>query len=377
MSDISCAPEVVVFAITTCTYARPDHKTVGYLTRLAQCLRDQTYRHWVWYLVGDCYTDDVDSLVHTLGEIVGTERFVWHNLEEPGERGRLTGRQLWCSAGVKAMNTAIALAVNSGARWSARVDDDDIWSCDHLKICADAIAHHENCACVFTRTAFPGRILPQRIDSADKYVNEWPRTCDVGHSAMCYRIDGNVPISYRETDYPADADLWRRLPNIFKASLAHPGATPVFVNDVTVRWSSRKQTPIEVQFPLLRLNMTSTVKPSFTNVVRSGDITKEGTADYAATRYIFDDREQLEVIKCICAKGSMWIIEIAVCDEAQLQKFVGDVMVYMNFLSKTQGSCLKVHFAQRDLCTQALALLDGADEVVTEQSPDSLCLRRI
>ncbi|CAF4174189.1 unnamed protein product, partial [Rotaria sordida] len=126
-----------------------------------------------------------------------------------GERGKLTGFQLWQSGGVSAMNNALQRAnqhhnicrTNCNI-YFANLDDDDTWSPDHLRYYCGAGGN-----------PFPPRLVPQ-----DR-VNNWPEGFggSILHSSWSWKMEIFRGFRYRaQWDYPAnyngpreaDADLF-------------------------------------------------------------------------------------------------------------------------------------------------------------------------
>ena len=86
-------------------------------------------------MTGDYYDDEVEwkSL-----SFFNDSRVQMYNLPEPGERGKLTGRELWNNAGATAMNNAIGRVLGDGLEWIVHLDDDDDWDTDHLQNILDS-----------------------------------------------------------------------------------------------------------------------------------------------------------------------------------------------------------------------------------------------
>lgn len=91
---------------------------------IASVLR-QTYQNLEVIVVGDHCTDDTEERIGSLGD----SRVRFTNLKE---RGRYPDDPFkrWCVAGSVPTNEGFRLA---GGEWIAQLDDDDIWTPDHIE----------------------------------------------------------------------------------------------------------------------------------------------------------------------------------------------------------------------------------------------------
>ncbi|CAF0986678.1 unnamed protein product [Rotaria sordida] len=147
---------------------------------------------------------------------------------ERGERGKLTGFQLWQSGGVSAMNNALQRAnqhhnicrTNCNI-YFANLDDDDTWSPDHLSEHLSIFTRFPSVVFIWSKgyycgaggSPFPPTLVPQ-----DK-VNNWPAGFggSILHSSWSWKMEIFRGFRYRaQWDYPAnyngpreaDADLF-------------------------------------------------------------------------------------------------------------------------------------------------------------------------
>ncbi|CAF4030252.1 unnamed protein product [Rotaria sordida] len=151
-----------------------------------------------------------------------------HALYQRGERGKLTGFQLWQSGGVSAMNNALQRAnqhhnicrTNCNI-YFANLDDDDTWSPDHLSEHLSIFTRFPSVVFIWSKgyycgaggSPFPPTLVPQ-----DK-VNNWPAGFggSILHSSWSWKMEIFRGFRYRaQWDYPAnyngpreaDADLF-------------------------------------------------------------------------------------------------------------------------------------------------------------------------
>src|SRR3990172_10316556 len=88
---------------------------------------NQTYNNIELIIVGDCCTDDTEALVSEIKD----ERVKFYNLLNRGYRYPPTAENHWLAGPVVAANTALDMV---RGKWIARIDDDDVWTPDHLEV---------------------------------------------------------------------------------------------------------------------------------------------------------------------------------------------------------------------------------------------------
>ena len=88
---------------------------------------NQTYNNIELIIVGDCCTDDTEALVSEIKD----ERVKFYNLLNRGYRYPPTAENHWLAGPVVAANMGLNLV---SGKWIARIDDDDIWTIDHIEI---------------------------------------------------------------------------------------------------------------------------------------------------------------------------------------------------------------------------------------------------
>jgi len=97
------------------------------LTRAVYSVLRQTYANWEFIILGDCCTDGTGEL---LQQQANDPRIKFYNLKKRGRRYPPTRDNHWFAGPVVASNAALKLC---RGEWIARIDDDDIWTRDHLQ----------------------------------------------------------------------------------------------------------------------------------------------------------------------------------------------------------------------------------------------------
>lgn len=284
----NCADDQkICFAVIMATYQRTDGSTPAKLTTALKCVLNQSYANWKLYIVGDKYEDEselrhvVTSVMDRGGADGGSSKVTVHNMEEAGERGKLTGKVLWCHAGATAMNLAISMAVSNGGSWVAHLDDDDEWEGDHLlrvynqlmkfpsALATCSLAQH--CA---HRVAFT--VLPRAFRTPGRHPDPRlnaprPQGSDAIHSALCFNA-ALVPNRYTiqtSKPSPADARFWHSLRSINSVIVPHLTVHHLYE-------SSSRQSPLS-SVRLCLCSETEGCGPDthgWTHVRRSSNLTK-------------------------------------------------------------------------------------------------------
>lgn len=99
---------------------------------LIDSLNAQKYKNWKLFIVGDFFEPEED-LTKILTSKLDKKQYTFHNLSEPGERGKIDPEYLRNSGGTKARNKAISLGKSEGFEYFAAIDHDDVWKPDHLE----------------------------------------------------------------------------------------------------------------------------------------------------------------------------------------------------------------------------------------------------
>ena len=96
------------------------------LERSIPSVLNQSYKNFRLIIVGDCCTDDTEKIVKSFND----KRIIFFNLRIRKKRYPPTPENHWFAGPVTAINQGLNLIDSD---WIARIDDDDIWTPDHLK----------------------------------------------------------------------------------------------------------------------------------------------------------------------------------------------------------------------------------------------------
>ncbi len=111
-----------LISVYTPTYNRAD----VLLDRAVKTVLAQTYKNFEFIIVGDCCTDHTAEAVGKIKD----NRIRFYNLPKRSYRYPPTAENHWLAGPVVAANQALSMA---RGKWIARIDDDDLWTPDHLE----------------------------------------------------------------------------------------------------------------------------------------------------------------------------------------------------------------------------------------------------
>jgi predicted O-methyltransferase YrrM len=218
----------ITFAVPTVgivmtTYKRELQKTDRYnpsvesLEESLAGVASQTFDDYHLIVVGDDYTDDAELRNVLATSNIEQNKISIFNLPAAYERFTLrTVHEKWCSGGVTATNYGLGIARRLGCAFHARLDDDDVWSPDHLANHVSVMEKDTECSIVFSHALFRGvtpatdRVLPSQKGTFES--TPIPSGC--AHSSVVWRLL-NSPLQYFSyrivRGVPADHDAWNRI----------------------------------------------------------------------------------------------------------------------------------------------------------------------
>lgn len=112
-----------LISVYTPTYNRVDIL----LARAIPTVLAQTYKNFEFIIVGDCCNDSTETRVKAIKD----PRIRFYNLPKRGYRYPPTAENHWLAGPVMAANQALKMV---RGKWIARIDDDDLWTSDHLEV---------------------------------------------------------------------------------------------------------------------------------------------------------------------------------------------------------------------------------------------------
>jgi len=133
------------------------------MERAVKSVLSQSYKNFEFIIVGDCCTDDTQKLVSAIPDL----RVRFYNLPKKSAGYPLNAEGRWFAGPVKAANQALRMVKG---KWIARIDDDDIWTKDHIEVSLKFAQEND---CEFVSAAYiEERYGKRRIENAK---NDNPR----------------------------------------------------------------------------------------------------------------------------------------------------------------------------------------------------------
>jgi len=198
------------------TYQKIDGTTSSLLTRALNSIKNQTFKDYKVFLIGDRYEDN-DEFIKIATSIIDIDKIYYENLPFAEERDKYVDNNLalWRYGGVNATNHGIEISLSQGYDYICHLDHDDTWESNHLSLISNTIIK-TSASYVFTKSEHNNSIFPNII--SDKEIIEiLPKNESLIHSSMCMNFK-EIPLRYRDIfkesgviGLPADGDLWDRV----------------------------------------------------------------------------------------------------------------------------------------------------------------------
>ncbi|CAF1570683.1 unnamed protein product [Rotaria magnacalcarata] len=201
-----------LFIIIMASYMRKNGKSPNYIKKSVKSILAQSYTNWKLFVTGDKYENEREF--SSLFTSISSSKLFLHNLPEAGERDNLTGIELWQSGGASARNDALQRAEQHhstcGSKcniYVAHLDDDDIWSIEHLSELLSIFTRYPSVVFTWTKGYFchsGGNPYPPIIAPQDT-VNNWlkPFGGNILHSSFAWNMTVFRGFRYRrQWDFP-------------------------------------------------------------------------------------------------------------------------------------------------------------------------------
>ena len=197
------------------TYQRNDGKTLGYLKRALTSIKNQTFKNYKVFLIGDRYENN-EEFNEIASSIIDVDKIYFENLPVAQERDNYTNKlAIWNYGGVNSTNHGIEISLKHGYNYISHLDHDDHWLPEHLLGISRVIAETSS-PFICTKSTYGGAILPS-MTSFNEIIDFTPGCGRLIHSSVCVNFN-LIPLRYRDlfketgqVSDPSDGDLWNRI----------------------------------------------------------------------------------------------------------------------------------------------------------------------
>jgi hypothetical protein len=198
------------------TFKRADGKSIHYLTRSLNSIKNQTFKDYKVFLIGDRYEDN-DEFIQIATSIIEPDKIYYENLPFAEERDRYKDKwSIWSYGGVNASNYGIDLALSQGFEYICHLDHDDVWENNHLSSISEVIIRTSS-PFIFTKSKYFSSTLPYIRDNVEEVLWMAPGCGGLIRSSVCMNFK-QIPLRYRDifketgvVGLPSDGDLWGRV----------------------------------------------------------------------------------------------------------------------------------------------------------------------
>ena len=182
-------------------------------------IKDQSFDNYKVYLMGDGYPEDEWPEIESLAKsIIPEGKLHLQNRKEPGERGKYEGQIVHLTGGNTVANDSITQMKRDGIKLFARLDHDDAWSKDHLKIHAQMYTQFPETALGLTRARkkrVKGDVgsymyFPESDNAEVEYDNHTLGLGGQCHSGLTWDMSKVGYLKYRTWDQQKSTDPRRK-----------------------------------------------------------------------------------------------------------------------------------------------------------------------
>jgi hypothetical protein len=216
------------------TYQREDGKTFEYLTRCLNSIKNQSFKNYKVFLIGDHYEDN-DEFVNIATSIIDCDKIHYHNFPYAEERTMYIDNKwaLWSYGGTVTTNHGVKMALDEGYEYLCHLDHDDYWYENHLLSISNVIETTHSLF-VFTKSKYHSSFLPN-VNSDAEILEVYPSYGQLIHSSACMNFK-KIPLLYRDifketgvVGLPGDGDLWNRVNEFMSTN----NLKSYFINKIT------------------------------------------------------------------------------------------------------------------------------------------------
>lgn len=194
------------------SYEKPNKSSLPLLKRAINSILNQSDKNYKLYIVLDSYKDKTQ--IEDIKKMVPEETHIFNVPESYGLINYPNDKiKRWSTGGLNATTYAVNKILSDGYEWVCRLDHDDWWDKDHIRIMNETIRNiSDDYVFISTRGKLNNWVLP---DINFKNDNYYPIANRIFHSTTCINFK-KIPLRYEDPfkngfNGPGDAWMWIRL----------------------------------------------------------------------------------------------------------------------------------------------------------------------
>ena len=174
------------FAVIIATYQRKNNNTLQCITNVAQFLNNQTYKNFKIFLIGDKYDNNDEFL--KFKNLFNNDIYIHNNNKCFRNNVFNIQQNKWTCGGMLARYHGIKQACKENIQYYLHLDDDDIWSINHIEKINKVICDFPDIDFLMTKANYGNMILPREKINKIEYNNYKIKPRDSVHSSWCINL---------------------------------------------------------------------------------------------------------------------------------------------------------------------------------------------
>jgi hypothetical protein len=177
------------FAVIMTTYYRKNKSSKNNILNCFKFLENQKFKNFKLFIMGDHYENENEF--SELTKRYNGDLFSKNCIKHYREGYFNIQRNKWAVGGVNALFEGICEAINEKFEYYVHLDDDDIWTPEHILNINNAILQFNKIDFIICCSKYKKTILPRKSQLANQNIinNYQIRECDSVHSSWCTNLN--------------------------------------------------------------------------------------------------------------------------------------------------------------------------------------------
>jgi len=176
-------------AVIICTYQRPQNKSKEYLIKMFQMLKNQTYKDFKVFIIGDYYEDNNEF--EELCKNYKGDIYYYNSPIHFRKNYFSIKMNKWCNGGTNSRFIGIKKALEEKYDYYFHLDDDDFWYPNHIDNAVKYIKEFPLVDFMICKSNYKNIILPREEKKIKnkKYNNFIITPCNSVHSSWIINLN--------------------------------------------------------------------------------------------------------------------------------------------------------------------------------------------